>query len=85
MADKLYRCINYSGGHPDDPGNLVVEDGCITQYVWYNRARTIMQQGGQREPRRVHGAHVPSVMVFHRRAMTSRARWTTSGLKFPRR
>ena len=40
VADKLYHCINYSGGLSGSAirANLVVEDGCITQYVWYNRA-----------------------------------------------
>ena len=40
VADKLYHCINYSGGLLKKPirANLVVQEGCITQYVWYNRA-----------------------------------------------
>ncbi len=40
VADKVYHCINYSGGLMAKPikANLLVEDGCIREYVWYNRA-----------------------------------------------
>lgn len=40
VADKLYHCIHYSGGLLAKPirGNLVVKEGCIMEYTWYNRA-----------------------------------------------
>lgn len=40
VADKVYHCIHYSGGLFDKPvrANLVVKAGCITEYVWYDRA-----------------------------------------------
>lgn len=48
VADKLYHCINYSGGLLSKPikANLLVTDGCIREYVWYNRAEnyTTMQK-----------------------------------------
>lgn len=39
VADKLYECIHYSGGLLKKPirGNLVVTEGCITEYRWYDR------------------------------------------------
>lgn len=39
VADKLYHCINFSGGLMAKPikGNLLVEDGCIKKYMWYDR------------------------------------------------
>lgn len=38
MADKMYHCIAYSGGLSKKAirGNLLVEDGCISYYKWYN-------------------------------------------------
>ena len=40
VADKLYHCIHYSGGLLKKPvrGNLVVNEDCITEYIWYERA-----------------------------------------------
>lgn len=40
MADKLYHVIHYSGGLLKKPlrGNLLVEEGCISKYMWYNQA-----------------------------------------------
>lgn len=44
VADKLYHCIHYSGGLLKKPikGNLVVKEGCIMEYVWYDRAESYM-------------------------------------------
>lgn len=44
VADKLYHCINYSGGLMAKPikANLVVKEGCIMEYVWYDRADNFM-------------------------------------------
>lgn len=40
MADKEYHVIHYSGGLLKKPvrGVLLVEEACISQYVWYNKA-----------------------------------------------
>ena len=40
MADKTYHVIRYSGGMMKEPlkGNLLVNAGCISEYVWYNKA-----------------------------------------------
>ena len=68
VADKLYHCINYSGGLSGSAirANLVVEDGCITQYVWYNRAENwaIMQKGANETEEEFMERMYPSVMVF---------------------
>lgn len=44
VADKLYHCIHYSGGLLKKPikANLVVTEGCITEYVWYDRSENYM-------------------------------------------
>lgn len=44
VADKLYHCIHYSGGLLAKPirANLVVKEGCITEYVWYDRNEAYM-------------------------------------------
>lgn len=40
IADKLYKCIPYSGGMSGKAirGNLVVKEGGITEYRWYSYA-----------------------------------------------
>lgn len=45
MADKVYKCINYSGGLMKKPikGNLVLEEGCITRYVWYSNETAVVR------------------------------------------
>lgn len=49
VADKVYHCIHYSGGLMAKPirANLLVNEGCINEYVWYSRAEgyALMQQG----------------------------------------
>lgn len=68
VADKLYHCINYSGGLSGSAirANLVVEEGCITQYVWYNRAENwaILQKGASETEEEFMARMYPSVMVF---------------------
>ena len=46
MADKVYDCINYSGGLMKKPirGNLVLEEGCITKYVWYSNETSVVRK-----------------------------------------
>ncbi len=41
VADKTYHCLRFSGetGYPEVRGLLVVKgEGCIKEYVWYDRA-----------------------------------------------
>lgn len=40
VGDKLYHCINYSGGATlgTIKANLFIADGCIKTYTWYDRA-----------------------------------------------
>jgi len=39
VADKLYKVIPHSGGAGTlMRGNLVVNEGCISKYVWYKRS-----------------------------------------------
>lgn len=37
MADKVYHVIHYTGGllHKPVGGNLLVEEGCISKYIYY--------------------------------------------------
>ncbi|MEO0403887.1 MAG: hypothetical protein AAF193_03355, partial [Bacteroidota bacterium] len=68
VADKLYHCITYSGGLSQKAirANLVVSEGCITQYVWYNRAEgyAVMQRGSNESEEEFLERMYPSVMVF---------------------
>jgi hypothetical protein len=52
VADKLYKCIHYSGGLMKKPikANLLVTDGCIAEFVWYDQAEgylTMQKQTGE--------------------------------------
>jgi hypothetical protein len=40
VADKTYRCINYSGSssYQKKKANLLTADGCISSFLWYERA-----------------------------------------------
>ena len=71
VADKLYHCIHYSGGLMAKPvrANLVVTDGCITEYVWYNRAENfaLMQKGANETEEEFMARKYPSVMVFKKK------------------
>ncbi|MBZ0207643.1 MAG: hypothetical protein K8H89_15085 [Flavobacteriales bacterium] len=71
VADKLYHCIHYSGGLMSKPvrANLVVTEGCITEYVWYNRADNyaIMQKGASETEEEFMARMYPSVMVFKKK------------------
>lgn len=68
VADKMYHCIHYSGGLLKKPvrANLVVKDGCITQYVWYDRAENyaLMQRGANETEEEFMNRMYPSKMVF---------------------
>ncbi len=68
VADKLYHCINYSGGLSGSAirANLVVKEGCIMEYVWYNRAENwaLMQKGASETEEEFMARMYPSVMVY---------------------
>lgn len=68
VADKVYHCINYSGGLSGSAirANLVVAEGCITQYVWYNKAENfaLIQKGANETEEAYMERLYPSVMVF---------------------
>ena len=68
VADKLYHCINYSGGLSGSAirANLVVKEGCIMEYVWYNRAENwaIMQKGASETEEEFMARMYPAVMVY---------------------
>jgi hypothetical protein len=40
FVDKIYRCINYSGGSSSSAikANLLAKVGCIEEYIWYEKA-----------------------------------------------
>lgn len=44
VGEKTYHVIHWSGGMFDKPlkGNMLVQDGCIRRYVWYNRPEAVM-------------------------------------------
>ena len=68
VADKVYHCITYSGGLSGSAikANLLVEEGCIAQYVWYDRAENyaIMQKGASETEEEFMARKYPSKMIF---------------------
>ena len=69
VADKLYHVIHYSGGLLKKPlrGNLVVNDGCITEYVWYDRADDHLQMrktGGETDNEFLDRKYPPSQLFL---------------------
>jgi len=89
VADKLYHCINYSGGLVGSAvrANLVVQEGCITQYVWYNRAENwaIMQKGATESEEEFMARMYPSVMVFMKAGDEQPRSLDYFGLGFPKK
>lgn len=89
VADKLYHCINYSGGLVGSAvrANLVVQEGCITQYVWYNRAENwaIMQKGATESEEEFMNRMYPSVMVFMKAGDEQPRSLDYFGLGFPKK
>lgn len=89
VADKLYHCINYSGGLVGSAvrANLVVQEGCITQYVWYNRAENwaIMQKGATESEEEFMARMYPSVMVFKKAGDEQPRSLDYFGLGFPKK
>jgi hypothetical protein len=68
VADKLYHCIHYSGGLLAKPirANLVVKEGCITEYVWYDRneAYMTMTRGSGESEEDYYARMYPPTQVF---------------------
>jgi hypothetical protein len=89
VADKLYHCINYSGGLVGSAvrANLVVQEGCIMQYVWYNRAENwaIMQKGATESEEEFMNRMYPSVMVFLKAGDEQPRSLDYFGLGFPKK
>jgi len=87
VADKVYHCIHYSGGLLPKPvrANLVVSEGCITQYVWYDRAENymLMQQGSTESEEEFMNRMYPSKMVFQRKGSDEPKSSDYFALKFP--
>lgn len=72
VADKVYHCINYSGGESltDIRGLLLVNgNGCIREYVWYGRAsgyNTFTLMEGETEEQ-LGNRKFPPTKVYHRK------------------
>ncbi|MFK7784896.1 MAG: hypothetical protein AB8B56_07265 [Crocinitomicaceae bacterium] len=69
VADKLYHCIHYSGGLLKKPvrGNLVVEEGCIMEYVWYERNEnysTMRKQAGETQEEFLNRLYPPTTLFL---------------------
>ena len=69
VADKLYHVIHYSGGLLSKPlrGNLVVKEGCITEYMWYNRDDnylTMQKQAGESDDDYLNRKYPPTAVFL---------------------
>jgi hypothetical protein len=69
VADKLYHCIHYSLGLLKKPirGNLVVKEGCITEYVWYDRDEnytTMRKQAGETQEEFMNRMYPPTTLFL---------------------
>ncbi|MDG1332843.1 MAG: hypothetical protein P8P74_10955 [Crocinitomicaceae bacterium] len=69
VADKLYHCIHYSGGALKKPirGNLVVNEDCITEYVWYDRDEnysTMRKQSGETQEEFLNRLYPPTTLFL---------------------
>ena len=86
VADKLYHCINYSGGLIGSAvrANLVVKEGCITEYVWYNRAENfaLMQKGANETEEEFMTRMYPPVSVYYKKGDEKPRSLDYFGLKF---
>lgn len=51
VGDKIYRSINYSGGLIAKPirFNLLLEDGHLVRYMWYNKEDMNVRMGNETE------------------------------------
>lgn len=68
VAEKTWRCINYSGGMSKKSmrGNLLLEAGCISTYVWYSNdvSVTTKQEGETNEM--YNARRYPSTTIYHK-------------------
>lgn len=64
--------------------NLVVQEGCITEYVWYNRAENhmIMQQGANESDEDFMKRKYPPVTVYKKKGEEDAYSVDQFGLKF---
>lgn len=89
IADKLYHCIHYSGGLMSKPvrANLVVNEDCITEYVWYNRADDYlsMRQSSSESYEEYMARMYPPVAVFQKEGEESPRSIDYFALKFSKK
>ncbi len=87
IADKVYHCINYSGGLIGSAvrANLLVKGGCINEYVWYDRAENYaMMQKLPNESEEEYMARLyPSKMVLNKPGDEKPRSLDYFALKFP--
>ena len=86
VADKVYHCIPYSGGLSGKAirANLLVKDGCITEYVWYNRAENyaVMQKSPSETDEEFMTRMYPPVTVYLKKGDDKPRTVDYFGLKF---
>ncbi len=89
VADKVYHCIMYSGGLSGSAvrANLLVQEGCIAQYVWYDRAENyaVMQKGADETEEEFMARKYPSKMVFRNANNEQVKSLDQFGLKFAKK
>lgn len=66
VADKLYHCITYSGGISGKTikGNLLISDGCIKEYRWYNKSTNPVYKTTEESDEEFNRRKFPPVTVY---------------------
>lgn len=86
VADKLYHCIHYSGGLLKKPvrANLVVSEGCITEYVWYDNPEgyALMTRGSNESIEDYYARRYTSTMVYKKQGDEEVKALSSFGIKF---
>ena len=86
VADKLYHCIHYSGGLMKKPvrANLVVNEGCITEYVWYAKVEgfALLTRGTNESIEDYYKRCYDSTMVFKKQNEEEVKALSSFGIKF---
>lgn len=86
VADKLYHCIHYSGGLLKKPvrANLVVTEGCITEYVWYDNPEgyALITRGSNESIEEYYTRRYTSTMVFKKKGEDEVKALSSFGIKF---
>lgn len=89
VADKVYHVIHYSGGLTAKPlkANLLVKDGCISQYVWYDRHENhaTMQKRPDETDEEFFARKYPSKVVFSKRNTQDAVSSDALAMKFAKR